>query len=78
MKTRSTKEILSDLTMHVTRISGDVEHIRDKVNDNNNQLIRLNGRVRENEKQISWMKGIGSTITFILGSVLAWFKIGDS
>ena len=72
MKTRSTKEILSDLTMHVTRISGDVEHIRDKVNDNNNQLIRLNGRVRENEKQISWMKGIGSTITFILGSVLAW------
>ena len=53
MKTRSTKEILSDLTMHVTRISGDVEHIRDKVNDNNNQLIRLNGRVRENEKQIS-------------------------
>ena len=78
MKTRSTKEILSDLTMHVTRISGDVEHIRDKVNDNNNQLIRLNGRVRENEKQISWMKGIGSTITFILGSILAWFKIGDS
>ena len=78
MKTRSTKEILSDLTMHVTRISGDVEHIRDKVNDNNNQLVRLNGRVRENEKQISWMKGIGSTITFILGSVLAWFKIGDS
>ena len=78
MKTRSTKEILSDLTMHVTRISGDVEHIRDKVNDNNNQLIRLNGRVRENEKQISCMKGIGSTITFILGSVLAWFKIGDS
>ena len=78
MKTRSTKEILSDLTMHVTRISGDVEHIRDKVNDNNNQLVRLNGRVRENEKQISWMKGIGSTITFILGSILAWFKIGDS
>ena len=78
MKTRSTIEILSDLTMHVTRISGDVEHIRDKVNDNNNQLIRLNGRVRENEKQISWMKGIGSTITFILGSILAWFKIGDS
>ena len=38
----------------------------------------MNGRVRENEKQISWMKGIGSTITFILGSVLAWFKIGDS
>ena len=78
MTTRTTKEILSDLTINITRISGDIEHIKEKVTDNNNQLKTVNGRVRKNEVAISWIKGIGSTITFILGIVLAWFKIGDA
>ena len=77
MTTRSTKQILSDLTIHLTRISSDVEHIKEKVNDNNSQLKILNGRVRKNEVSISWIKGIGVTITFILGSILTWFKLGE-
>ena len=77
MTTRSTKQNLSDLTIHLTRISSDVEHIKEKVNDNNSQLKILNGRVRKNEVSISWIKGIGATITFILGSILTWFKLGE-
>ena len=71
----TTKDILTKLTVQITRISGDIEHIKDKVNDNNQHLIRLNGRVTENEKQISSMKGIGGTLVFVIGSVLTWLGI---
>ena len=47
-----------------------LEYIRKRVDD-------INGRVRDNEKSISWIKGIGATITFILGSILTWFKLGE-
>jgi hypothetical protein len=59
----------------MTRISGDIEHIKDKVNDNNKHLIRLNGRVTETEKQISSIKGIGGTLVFVIGTVLTWLGI---
>ena len=35
-----------------------LEYIRKRVD-------AINGRVRDNEKSISWIKGIGSSITFI-------------
>ena len=59
----------------MTRISGDIEHIKDKVNDNNKHLIRLNGRVTETEKQISSIKGIGGTLVFVIGTVLTWLGV---
>ena len=61
MKTKNTKEDL---------IISHLEYIRTRID-------QINGRVRDNEKQISWIKGIGTTITFILGSILTWFKIGE-
>ena len=38
-------------------------------------LAKINGRVRENEKELSWMKGIGGTFVFIVGAVLTWLGI---
>ena len=75
MKTESTKQILTDLTLHITRISGDVEHIKDKVNDNNEHLEKINGRLRNAENSITAMKSIGSTLTFIMGAILTWLGV---
>tara|TARA_Y100000401_G_scaffold116880_1_gene123772 strand:- start:1948 stop:2133 length:186 start_codon:yes stop_codon:yes gene_type:complete len=59
MKTKNTKEDL---------ILSHVEYIRTRVDE-------INGRVRENENQISWIKGIGSTFVFVVSVVLTWFGI---
>ena len=50
-------------------------HIKEKVNDNNKHLLRLNGRVRENENQISWIRGVGKTTIVIIGVFLTWLGI---
>ena len=42
-----------------------LEYIRKRVDD-------INGRVRDNEKSISWIKGVGGTITFLITSVLGY------
>ena len=70
-------EYRNNITLHLTRISSDLEHIKQKVNDNNKHLLKLNGRVRENEVAISRIKGIGGTISAIVIAILGWFKIGN-
>ncbi len=59
MKTENTKEEL---------IISHLEYIRDRVD-------KINGRVRSNEQQISWIKGIGSTFVFVVSAILAWLGI---
>jgi len=59
MKTENTKDDL---------ILSHLEYIRTRVDE-------INGRVRDNEKQISWIKGIGSTFVFVISAVLTWFGI---
>ena len=75
MSKEKLEEYRNNITMHITRMSGDIEHIKEKVTENNQHLVRLNGRVRENEKQISTIKGIGSTIVFVVGIILTWLGI---
>ena len=70
-------EYRTNITLHLTRMSGDIEHIKEKVNDNNKHLLKLNGRVRDNEVAISRIKGIGGTISAIIIAVLGWFKMGE-
>jgi hypothetical protein len=70
-------EYRNNITLHLTRMSGDIEHIKEKVNDNNEHLLRLNGRVKDNEVAISRMKGIGGTVSAIVIAILGWFKMGD-
>tara|TARA_R100000353_G_scaffold36158_2_gene28901 strand:+ start:2574 stop:2756 length:183 start_codon:yes stop_codon:yes gene_type:complete len=45
-----------------------LEYIRTRVDE-------INGRVRENEQQISWIKGIGVMFVFCISSVIAWLGI---
>ena len=45
-----------------------LEYIRTRVDE-------INGRVRENEQQISWIKGIGVMVVFCISSVIAWLGI---
>ena len=71
------EEYRNNITLHLTRISSDIEHIKEKVNDNNNQLRTQNGRIRKNEVSVSWIKGVGTAITFVVGSILTWFGFGE-
>tara|TARA_R100000734_G_C3318672_1_gene113102 strand:- start:1111 stop:1296 length:186 start_codon:yes stop_codon:yes gene_type:complete len=58
----TTKDTKDDL------ILSHLEYIRTRVD-------QINGRVRENENQISWIKGIGSTFVFVVSAILTWFGI---
>ena len=75
MKTESTKQILTELTLHITKMNGDIEHIKEKVNANHTHLEKINGRLRDAENNITAIKTIGTTFTFIVGGVLAWLGI---
>jgi len=77
MKTKNTKdrEFQTDVTLHLIRIGSDVEHIKEDITDIKDHLATINGRVRQNEKDISWIKGIGGTFVFIIGVILTWLGI---
>lgn len=45
-----------------------LEYIRTRVD-------QINGRVRANEQQISWIKGIGVMFVFCVSSALTWLGI---
>ena len=61
MKTKNTNEDL---------IISHLEYIRTRVD-------QINGRVRNNEKQISLMKGIGSTFVFLVSAILTWMGVKE-
>jgi peptidoglycan hydrolase CwlO-like protein len=75
MKKGSVEQYRNNITLHLARISGDIEHIKEKVNDNNEHLEKINGRLRAAENDITAVKTVGGTITFIIGVVLAWLGI---
>ena len=72
---QKTEEYRNGVTIHLVKICGDLAHIKEKVNENNKHLISVNGRVREAEKQISWIKGIGSMFVFALATILTWLGL---
>ena len=59
MKTKNTNDDL---------IISHLEYIRTRVD-------QINGRVRDNEKQISWIKGIGGRLVFVIGVILPWLGV---
>ena len=64
---------LNDMTLQLIRMTGQLDHISEKVDSNNKHLERLNGRVRRNEVGISWIKGIGLTFSFVISSIIGYF-----
>ena len=73
MKKENLNEYRSNITLHLTRVSGDIEHIKDSQIKSERHLELLNGRIRKNEVAISWIKGIGLTITFVISTILTYF-----
>jgi len=52
-----------------------MEHIKINIDDIKRHVAAQNGRVRETEKQISSIKGIGGTLVFVIGSILTWLGL---
>ncbi len=66
-----------DITLQLTKISSDVEHIKEKVNANFNHLEKVNGRLNKAENNITGIKSIGITLYTIIGFVLTWLGIKE-
>jgi len=49
-----------------------LKEIKKAVDENTNQLKIQNGRIRRNEASLSWIKGIGVTVTFVISSIIAF------
>ena len=60
------------VTLNLTKITGDVAHIKESQIKTERHLEILNNRVRKNENNLSWIKGIGATVTFVISSLLAF------
>jgi len=60
-----------DLETYRTEVLTHLEYIKEKVDANHNHLQVLNGRVRKTENSISWIKGIGSAITFVISAAIS-------
>ena len=58
--------------MQLEGVIDTLKYIKEKVNANFNHLEKLNNRVRKNEIALSWIKGIGSGITFIISCILGY------
>ena len=72
---KRTEEYRNDVTIHLINICNDLAHIKEKVENNNKHLEKINGRLRYAENSITAIKTVGTTITFIVGSILTWFGI---
>ena len=52
-----------------------LKYIKEQVDINQKHLEKINGRLRDTERSIAWMKGIGTAVTFILSFIVGYFKI---
>ena len=71
----NTEKYRSDITLHLVRISGDVEHIKESLSSVINHLEKINGRLRYAENSISAIKAIGITITTLLTIAIGFVGI---
>jgi len=54
-----------------------LQYIKERVDANHEHLLRLNGRVVKNEKAITKIFAIGSTISFIFTLILTYLGIRE-
>ena len=66
MKTKNTEEYRNNITLHLTRISGDVEHIKQDIKYVVEHLEKINGRLRTAENSITAHKAVGITMVTVL------------
>jgi len=66
MKTKSINDFETDITLHLTRISSDVEHIKEKIDVVVKHLEKVNGRLRAAENSLSAHKAVGISMVTML------------
>ena len=54
-----------------------LQYIKERVDANHEHLLRLNGRVVKNERAITKIFAIGSTISFIFTLILTYLGIRE-
>ena len=57
----------------LTEIKGNLSHVKEKVDEQENHLSKLNDRVRKNETKISAITGIGSVLALGFTTVFGYF-----
>lgn len=70
MNKLSTTEQRELVIKSLTRLESDIKYIKEKINGNEKYLININGRVRKNERAISYIKGVGGVVGAIIGIVI--------
>tara|TARA_Y100000310_G_C20654718_1_gene801383 strand:- start:1229 stop:1459 length:231 start_codon:yes stop_codon:yes gene_type:complete len=73
MRSERETKLKKKVNAHRGEVITHLKYIKEKVDENNRELKSLNGRVRKNEVAISWMKGIGISVTFIISSLMGYF-----
>ena len=69
-------KVANKLEEHRREVLTHLEYIKGRVDYNAKHLDKINGRLREAEKKISFLQGFGSIVSFVLisfSSVLAYF-----
>ena len=56
----------------LTELKSDTEHIKETMEKNEQQLNQINGRVRNAEEEVSFIKGIGSVLGVLFGASIGW------
>ena len=72
---KRTEDYRNEVTVHLVRITSELAHIREKVEENHSHLKSINGRLRTAENNITAVKTIGSTLTVVIGVVLTWLGV---
>ena len=67
---------LEELTVMNAEQNSNITNIKEAVVEIKDLVKEQNGRVRNNEKAISKIQGIGSVITVIFGSFIGWLFKG--
>ena len=72
---KSTEAYRTEVTLHLVRITGELSHIREKVEANHTHLEKINGRLTTAEHSITAIKTIWTTLTIVIGTILTWLGI---
>ena len=60
------------VTITLTKIKGDVGHIKEKTDEQERHLSKLNDRVGKTENKLSVIQGIGSVVALIFGTIFGF------
>ena len=61
------------VTIKLTRICSDVEHIKEKTNEQERHLSKLNNRIGKAENKLSTITGIGSALAILFSTMFGYF-----